>query len=83
MDKVLVAIHAPSASVCYDVFAPLDMPISELIAVISQAFHELTNGKYEISRNEILSLQSPNMLLNPRLTLRNYSIKDGMQLYLI
>ncbi len=83
MDKVLVAIHAPSANVCYDAFVPIDMPIADLVTVISQACSELTNGKYEMSKREILSLKSPDTLLSPKLTLRDYSIQDGMQLYLI
>ena len=83
MDKVLVAIHAPSVNVRYDAFVPLDVPVAELIQVISQACHDMTNGKYEISQVEILSLKSPDVLLNPRRTLREYNIQDGMQLYLI
>ena len=83
MDKVLVAIHAPSVNTRYDAFVPLDIPVAELIPVISQAFHDMTNGKYEISGVEILSLRSPDLLLNPKQTLREYNIRDGMQLYLI
>ncbi len=83
MDKVLVAIHAPSVNVFYDAFVPLDVPVGELIQVISQACNDMTNGKYEISGVEILSLKDPDILLNPRRTLREYNIRDGMQLYLI
>ena len=83
MDKVLVAIHAPSVNVCYDAFIPLDIPVFELLPMISQALYDLTNGKYEISKHELLCLSSPNMLLNPKLTLGDYNVQDGMQLYII
>ncbi len=83
MDKVLIAFHAPSVNMSYDAFTPCDIPIAELLPIVSQAFHDLTNGKYETSEREILCLSSPNMLLNPKLTLNDYNIQDGMQLYII
>ncbi len=83
MDKVLVGIHVPSVNANYDAFVPLDVPISELTAIISEGFSEITNGKYEVSTLEMLSLAEPKLLFNPNYTLRDYNIKDGMQLYLI
>lgn len=83
MDKVLVGIHVPSAKAVSDAFVPLDIQISELTVMLSDGFHELTNGKYEISNLEMLSLEDPRQLLNPLFTLRDYSVQDGMQLYLI
>ena len=83
MDKVLVGIHVPSVNLNCDAFVPLDVPISELTIIISEGFVEITNGKYEVSTLEMLSLAEPKMLLNPNCTLRDYNIKDGMQLYLI
>ena len=83
MEKVLVGIHVPSVKTKYDAFVPLDVAISELTAIISDAFYELTNGKYEVSNFEMLSLEESKMLLDPKLTLRDYCIEDGMQLFLI
>lgn len=83
MEKVLVGIHVPAVKTCSDVFVPLDVPISVVTAILSDGFRELTNGKYEVSKLEMLSLTEPRLLLNPNLTLRDYCIEDGMQLYLI
>ena len=83
MDKVLVGIHVPAARASSDAFLPLDVPISELTIIISDGFHELTNGKYEASKLEMLSLAEPSLLLDPKYTLSDYNIQDGMQLFLI
>lgn len=83
MDKVLVGIHVPSVKAISDAFVPLDLPISELTAMLADGFQELTNGKYEVSSLEMISLEDPRQLLNPLFTLRDYGVRDGMQLYLI
>lgn len=83
MEKILVGIHVPAAKISSDAFVPLDVPISELTAVLADGFNELTNGKYEVSKLEMLSLKERKMLLNPSFTLRDYCVEDGMQLYLI
>ena len=83
MEKVLVGIHAASLGRRYDAFVPTDMQISRVIPVITDAIAELTYGKYESSGMELLSLQEPEALLDPSLTLDDYQIRDGMQLFLI
>jgi hypothetical protein len=83
MEKVLVGIHVPSVKSNCDAFVPLDVPVSELTEIIADGFRELTNGKYEVSGLEMLSLKEPALLLDPKHTLREYGVKDGMQLYLI
>lgn len=83
MEKVLVGIHVPAAKTRSDAFVPIDVPISVLTGILSDGFRELTNGKYEVSNLEMLSLNEPQLLLNPGLTLRDYCVEDGMQLYLI
>ncbi len=83
MDKVLVGIHAPSVKEVCDAFVPLDVPIAQLAAVIADGFNDLTDGKYETSGLEMLSLMEPEVLFNPQFTLRDYNVKDGMQLYLL
>lgn len=83
MDKVLVCIHVPSVKARNDAFVPLDVPISDITAILAEGFVELSGGKYEVSKFEMLSLEEPKLLLNPELTLRDYGVEDGMQLYLI
>lgn len=83
MEKVLVGIHVSAMNLKYDTFVPLDMPIGQIIAIIASGVAELTNGKYESSGLEMISLKEPAKLLNPSLTLLDYQIKDGAQLYII
>ena len=83
MDKVLLCIHVPSVKTSSDAFVPLDVPVAELTPILADGFRELSGGKYEVSKFEMLSLQDPKLLLDPRLTLRDYGVEDGMHLFLI
>lgn len=83
MDKVLVEICVPAVDSRFDIFAPLDAPIWELAKVIADGVVELTNGKYVASGYEHLCLKEPAGLLNPMLTLQDYGVKDGVQLFVI
>ena len=83
MDKVLLGIHAPTIQEVYDAFVPIDVPIRELIPIIADGLTEISDGKYGVSRLEMVSLKDPESLLDPKMTLREYNIKDGMQLYFL
>lgn len=83
MDKILVGVHFPSVYERYDAFVPLDAPISELAATLANGASELTDGKYSVSSLEMISLKDPELLLDPKRTLRDYNVRDGMQIYLL
>ena len=83
MGKILVGIHAVAANVKYDAFIPCDMPISQLTTIVADGISEITDGKYKSSGLEMLSLMDTKLLLDPDLTVKDYQIKNGMQLYLI
>lgn len=83
MDKALLSICIPSINTVYDAFVPVYIPISELTSIIAAGVSDITNGKYEPSKLEMLSLKEPEYLLNPQLTLKDYGVADGMQLYLL
>ena len=83
MNKVLVDIHVPAIYDHFDIFAPVDIPIKELSSIIANGVAEITNGRYIASECEQLCTKDPVGLLNPFLTLKDYGVNDGMQLYLI
>ena len=83
MNKVLIELHVPAIYTQFDIFAPIDVPIKDLKGILTNGIVEITNGKYIASECEQLCLKEPTGLLNPSLTLQDYGIKDGMQLYLI
>ena len=83
MEKVLVRICVPALQLEYDAFMPLDLMISRLTSIIAEGVGELTDGKYERSGQELLSLKEPEALLDPALTLNDYNVKDGAQFILL
>ena len=83
MNKVLVEICVPAIGDHFDIFAPIDIPLQDVTKVIADGIVELTNEKYVTSGCELLCMKEPEGLLDPSLTLEDYGVKDGMQLYLI
>lgn len=83
MNKVLIEIRVPAIYEQFEVFMPTDVPIKDLNGIIASGVAEITNGKYIVSGCEQLCLKEPAGLLNPFLTLQDYGLKDGMQIYLI
>ena len=83
MDKVLVGIHVPAIQKVFDAFVPLDISAADAAKLLSESIVDISDGRYGLSHQEMLSLKGPDRLLNPQFSLRDYGIQDGMQLYLI
>jgi hypothetical protein len=85
MNKVLIEICVPALKEqgCFDIFAPTDVPIKDLIGIIASGVAEITNGRYLASGCEHLCLREPCGSLNSTMTLGDYGIKDGTKIYLI
>ena len=83
MNKVLIEIYVPAIDDRFDIFAPIDVPIKTLTGIIANGISEITNGKYVLSNCEQLCATEPVGLLDPSLTLQDYGVQNGMQLYLI
>ena len=83
MNKVLVKICVPATGDNFDTFVPTDVPIQAVNRVLADGVVELTNGRYLSSGMEQLCRKAPQGVLNPALTLQDYGVQDGMQLYLI
>ena len=83
MNKVLVELIIPAIADHVDVFVPVDIPIQDLTKVIIDGIVELTNGMYVPSRGEYLCMKEPTGILNPMLSLYDYGVIDGAQLYLV
>ena len=82
MDKIIICLQVPAISRSFDIFVPLDMKINELTEVIVNGVVEMSDNSYISSNEENLNLKN-NILLNPRLTLQSYGIKDGEEIFLI
>ena len=83
MNKVLVELYIPAIGEHFDTFAPVDVPIKDMIGVFASGVADVTNGRYVISGSEQLCTKTPDGLLAPHLSLQDYGIKDGTRLYLI
>ena len=83
MNKVLIEICVPAIGDHFDVFVPVDVPICELNRIVADGIVEITSGKYVTSKTELLCNKEPVSILDPSLTLQDYDIQDGAQLYLI
>lgn len=83
MSKVLIELFIPAIADHVDVLVPVDIPIRDLTKVIIDGIVELTNGVYIPSHGENLCMKEPMGILNPMLSLFDYGVIDGAQLYLV
>ena len=83
MNKILIELYISAIGDHVDVFVPTDIPIRDLTNVIIDGIVEITNGRYVPSNGEQLCMMEPLGMLNPMLTLSDYGIIDGAQLYLV
>lgn len=83
MAKILIRLYVPVLQEQQDLFAPGDLALSELTALIADGIADLSDGKYRSSGNEMLMLREPEMLLDPRKTLRDYSVRDGAEIMIL
>ncbi len=83
MNKVFIEIYIPAIGEHYDIFVPVDIPIQDLTRVIINGIVEITNGRYVTSQSEHLCIKEPVGLLNPMLTLYDYGVIDGTEIYLV
>lgn len=83
MNKVFIEINIPAIGEHYDISVPVDIPIQDLTRVIINGIVEITSGRYVTSNCEHLCMKEPSGLLNPALTLYDYGVIDGTEIYLV
>lgn len=82
MDRILICLYVPAVQERFDLFVPRDMDIAALTVLLANGVSELCSGRYTPSQPGILTLQDPELLLNPRKTLSDYGVDDGAKLIL-
>ncbi len=83
MEKILVNVFVPVLESSFDVFVPVDVPISSVIAVVSEGVIDLEGYRYSGTGMEQLMVAEPPMLLSPERTLEQYGVCDGSRLILL
>ena len=83
MEKRLIGLYVPAVQERFDLLVPMDLDIATLTGLLVNGVEEMCAGRYAPSRQELLSMRYPDMLLHPGKTLADYGVEDGAQLVLI
>lgn len=83
MNKILVEVRLPSADVTYDVYFPLESPISEVVQLTSKLMSELSGGHFKADKNTVLCDAATGKVLNINTTVFESGLKNGSKLLLI
>ena len=83
MNKILVGLSVPAINWHADLFIPPEAQIAQLTAVLAEGVADLSDGRYTVSENELLTLRDPDKLLQPDKCLSDYGVQDGAQLVLL
>jgi hypothetical protein len=83
MNKVLVEIFLPAANMSFDVYLPLESPMSEVLVLVSSLMNDLSDGKYKATGNEVLCDAASGIIYNINMAVAELGIKNGSRLMLI
>ena len=80
MNKVCVILETPAIDREDDMMLPDYLSIELLQKLIGDAVKELSSGAFEPTGKELLCRREDGIILNPRYTLADYQVTDGMHL---
>lgn len=83
MDRVLIKVYVPSLEKSYDFFVPTDVRLHEIIALISSALEQYTEGEYRSSHKEVLCTKEDGKVLDINYAAYELGICNGSKLVLI
>ncbi|MBQ5397826.1 MAG: EsaB/YukD family protein [Ruminococcus sp.] len=83
MNKILIKLFVPAANLFFDILAPADLVIEELIKVLANGVNYMSDGAYAPSGGETLSQREPEVLFDPSFTLADYGVHNGAELIMI
>ena len=82
-NKVLVNLVVPTLSETYNVFLPINKTVAEIIILLNQTIHDLTDGEFPISKNLSLINCETKEVYNYDYSLKVCKVKNGSTLALI
>ncbi len=82
MNKVCVIVETPAITREDDMLLPDYLPIGVMIKLIADAVKDLSDGAFEPTGKELLCKKEDGSIMNPRFTLADYEVTDGMHLML-
>lgn len=82
-NKVIVKLIVPEIDEQYELYLPINKKIGNIINLLNEAIHELTNGEYELSKsNQLYNYYTKEKYMSDVL-LFNTNIRNGTCLILI
>lgn len=82
MNKVLVELLVPEIEQTYSIFIPASKKISTIISLLSKAAQELSDGYFEVKKNNIILDEFGNPY-NLNDNVKTAGIKNGTKIILI
>ena len=82
-DEILVTVRLPAGQFAYDVLIPCREPLHVILAMLKQAFGELSNGAFTPDEDTALYEEGSGAVLDTDGTPTELGLKNGSMLILI
>lgn len=83
MDKVLVDVFVPVLDRSYDIFIPIQSPMSEVLELIKKAISDISDGRFIANENTAICYRDDGTIININLSVYELEIRNGSRLMLI
>lgn len=83
MNKVLAEVFVPVLDYTFDVFLPLQSPMSEVLELLKRAITEMSDGRYIADESTAICHREDGTILNINLSVYELGIHNGSKLMLI
>ncbi len=81
-NKVYIKLKVPEIDKDYDIYLPVNKKIGNIVILLNEAIHELSNEEIELSENNKLYNEKTLELYSPDVLLINTNIRNGTVLVL-
>ena len=81
-NKVFIKLKVPEIDKDYDLYLPVNKKIGNIVILLNEAIHDLSNEEIELSENNKLYNEKTLELYSPDVLLLNTNIRNGTVLVL-
>ena len=82
-NKVLVSVSVPQLENKYDIYIPVNRKIHNVIGMIKNILHELSQGSFDAKSNYMLYDRDTGTAYNMNILVRDSDIRNGSKLILL
>ncbi len=83
MDKFLVEVYTPVLNRSFDVFIPIQSPMSNVLELLKKAVEEMSGGLFIANENTAICHHEDGKIININMTVLELGIHNGSKLMLI